>query len=84
MKCLYSTWSTVESFLIWKFFKGKSVFGGIAPGKIKVYKKQENIVRRNTVEDVEAEYKRFEAAKIKAKEELIQLYQKALKEVGGN
>ena len=62
--------------------KGKSVFGGIAIGKIAVYKKKENTVKRNRVEDTAAEVLRFEQAKEQAKQELSVLYYKALKEVG--
>ena len=62
--------------------KGKSVFGGIAIGKIAVYKKKENTVKRNRVEDTAAEVLRFEQAKEQAKQELSVLYDKALKEVG--
>lgn len=65
-----------------KILEGKSVFGGIAIGKIKLYKKQENSIKRISVEDTDAEYKRFEHAKEKAKSQLALLYEKALKEVG--
>lgn len=61
---------------------GKSVFGGVAIGKIKLYQKQENLVKRVSVDDTELEYKRFELAKETAKEQLSKLYEKALKEVG--
>ncbi len=65
-----------------KIFEGKSVFGGVAIGKIKLYKKQENSIKRVSVEDTDAEYKRFEEAKETAKNQLAKLYEKALKEVG--
>ena len=38
---------------------GKSVFGGVAIGKIAFYKRQEKQVRRYHVEDTEAEVARF-------------------------
>ncbi len=61
---------------------GKSVFAGIAIGKLAVYQKKENTVRREKVEDTEAEVKRWLAAKETAKEQLGVLYEKALSEVG--
>lgn len=63
-------------------YSGKSVFGGIAIGKISVYKKNEQQVKRVRIEDTEGEYKRYEEAKETAIEQLKELYQKALKEVG--
>ena len=65
-----------------KAYMGKSVFGGVAIGKISVYKKTEQQVKRVKIADVEAELARFEAAKEKAIEQLKGLYEKALKEVG--
>lgn len=62
--------------------KGKSVFGGIAIGRISVYNKDESTVKRVKIEDTAAEVKRFEAAKETAKEQLQALYEKALVEVG--
>lgn len=44
---------------------GKSVFGGIAIGKIAFYKRNEIQIKRSRVEDTEQEVKRFEAAKEK-------------------
>ncbi|MCR4674067.1 MAG: phosphoenolpyruvate--protein phosphotransferase, partial [Lachnospiraceae bacterium] len=61
---------------------GKSVFGGIAIGKLSIYQKQDNVVKRVKVEDVEAEVTRFQTAKETAKTQLQGLYDKALKEVG--
>lgn len=62
--------------------QGKSVFGGIAIGKLSIYNKGENVVKRTKVDDVEAEVKRFEDAKETAKAQLKGLYDKAMKEVG--
>ena len=53
-------------------YQGKSVFGGIAIGRIRVHKK----------EDPEQEILRYRQAKQTAMEQLQGLYQKALKEVG--
>ena len=63
-------------------YSGKSVFGGIAIGKISVYKKNEQQVKRVRTEDTKGEQARYEAAKAAAVEQLQELYQKALKEVG--
>ncbi|MCR5546361.1 MAG: phosphoenolpyruvate--protein phosphotransferase [Lachnospiraceae bacterium] len=61
---------------------GKSVFGGVAIGKLSIYQKQDNVVKRVKVDDVEAEVTRFQTAKETAKTQLAGLYDKALKEVG--
>lgn len=63
-------------------YRGKSVFGGIAIGKIRVYKKEQQQVHRRKIEDVEAELARYERARAQAIEQLKGLYDKALKEVG--
>ena len=63
-------------------YSGKSVFGGIAIGKISVYRKNEQQVKRVRTEDTKGELARYEAAKAAVVEQLQELYQKALKEVG--
>lgn len=63
-------------------FTGKSVFGGIAIGPIFLCHKKDHIVKRNRVADPKAETGRFEKARQKAGEQLQQLYEKALQEVG--
>lgn len=63
-------------------YSGKSVFGGIAIGKICVYAKEDSQVKREKIEDPEAEIKRYHEAKDVAIEQLGVLYEKALKEVG--
>ena len=63
-------------------FLGKSVYKGVALGKIMVLAKKDDQVKRTKIEDTGVEISRFEEAKEKAKEELQQLYDKALKEVG--
>lgn len=65
-----------------KIFHGKSVFGGVAIGKIKVYRKGEQQIKRIRVEDTENEMKRFEQAKAEAVSQLKELYEKAVREVG--
>ena len=61
---------------------GKSVFGGVAIGKIAFYKRQEKQVRRYHVEDTEAEVARFEEAQETAIAQLGELYDKAMEDVG--
>lgn len=63
-------------------YQGKSVFGGIAIGRISVHKKDEQQVKRVRIEDPEQEILRYRQAKQTAMEQLQGLYQKALKEVG--
>ena len=63
-------------------YSGKSVFRGIAIGKISVYRKNEQQVKRVRTEDTKGELARYEVAKAAAVEQLQELYQKALKEVG--
>ena len=62
--------------------EGKSVFGGIAIGRLSIYNKKENQVKREKITDVEAEITRFTDAKKTAKEQLKGFYEKAVKEVG--
>ena len=63
-------------------YQGKSVFGGIAIGRISVHKKDEQQVKRVRIEDSEQEILRYRQAKQTAMEQLQGLYRKALKEVG--
>lgn len=63
-------------------YKGKGVYGAVAIGKISVYKRQELSVKRTRIEDVEAEKKRVERAKEVSNQELSDIYEKALREVG--
>lgn len=62
--------------------EGKSVFGGIAIGRISVLDKPDAVVKREKIENVDQEIKRFQEASAVAKGQLGQLYEKALKEVG--
>ena len=61
---------------------GKGVFGGIAIGKLSIYKRRESDIKRHHIEDTAAEIARFENAKEKAVVQLQELYNKALQEVG--
>ena len=63
-------------------YDGKAVFEGIAIGKISVYKKQEQQVKRIKVDDTEAEKQRYADAREVAINQLKVLYEKAVKEVG--
>lgn len=63
-------------------YSGKSVYGGIAIGPIKVIKKDNSQVKRIHITDTEAEVNRFVQAKHNSKEQLEKLYEKAVLEVG--
>lgn len=62
--------------------KGKSVYKGVAFGKISVLKKDDYVVKRVKIEDTQAELQRVEGAVEASKQQLQKLYEKALKEVG--
>ena len=63
-------------------YEGKSVYGGIAIGKIKVWQKSTQQIKRIHSSDTDAEIARFKNSVLSADEELKFLYDKALKEVG--
>ena len=63
-------------------YHGKSVFGGVAIGKICVYQKGEQTVKRTHIADTEQEKARFDGAVQTAIAQLGELYEKAVKEVG--
>ena len=65
-----------------QIYNGKSVFGGIAIGKISVYQKKEQQVKRVKIEDPDQEMVRYEKAKAEGIKQLQGLYDKALREVG--
>lgn len=62
--------------------KGKSVYKGVAFGKISVLKKDDYVVKRVKIKDTQAELQRVEEAVEASKQQLQKLYEKALKEVG--
>lgn len=62
--------------------KGKSVFGGVAIGRLAFYKRAEPKIKRHHIEDVHAEIRRFEEAKEQAFHQLQELYDKAMGDVG--
>lgn len=63
-------------------FQGKAIFSGIAIGPVSFYMKDQVQVKRQRIEDPQAEIERYENAKAKAVEQLGELYEKAVKEVG--
>ena len=65
-----------------KVYQGKSVFSGVAIGRICVYKREQQQVVRSKISDVEREIRRFHEAKDAAVVQLEELYEKAVKEVG--
>ncbi len=62
--------------------KGKSVYKGVAIGKIFVLNNAETEIRKELSSDTAAEIVRFETAKAKAMGQLKALYDKALRDVG--
>lgn len=65
-----------------KTYTGKSIFNGIAIGKVKFYQKKIHTVVHIKIDDIEAEVERFNAAKEEAIAQLSVLYEKAVEEVG--
>ncbi len=65
-----------------EIYEGKSIFKGIAIGKVYYYQKGKQQVKREKIRDVAAEKARYEAANEKASVQLQALYEKAVKEVG--
>lgn len=61
---------------------GKSVFGGVAIGKLMFYKRNEKVIKRVHIDDADEEWKRFQEAKDTAVAQLKELYDKALADVG--
>lgn len=63
-------------------YSGKSVFDGIAIGKIRVCKKKGCQIERVTIDNPDIEMERFERAKAEASAQLKALYDKTLSEAG--
>lgn len=61
---------------------GKSVYNSIAMGKLHFYKREEKLIKRTHIENIDEEIKRFLDALKTAQDELEVLYEKALSEVG--
>ena len=64
---------------LWRNITGKSIFKGIAIGKILFYQKGEQPVKRVKIEDTAEQIKRYEDARAKAAEQLQGLYEKGIK-----
>lgn len=62
--------------------KGKAVYRGVALGKIHILQKQEYDIKKEEIQDVEAELSRVAKAKEQATKELELLRDKAMEEVG--
>lgn len=65
-----------------KVFNGKSVYGGIAVGRISVLLNDNSRIKRVHIDDTESEIQRFADAKAETIRQLKLLYEKALKEIG--
>lgn len=65
-----------------KTYQGKSVYKGIAMGKVMVLGDRDLQVERYHIEDVESEIARVVAAEREAKSQIQKLYDKVLKEAG--
>ena len=63
-------------------YEGKAVFEGVAIGKLSVYKKNEQAVKREKIDDTDSEKARYVAAREEAISQLQALHDKAVKEVG--
>lgn len=63
-------------------YEGKSIYNGIAIGKIWFYEKSEHQVKRVKIDNADDEIKRYEKAKECAISQLNQLYEKAVTDVG--
>lgn len=65
-----------------KKYTGKGVYGAVAIGKVSVFKKPDLSVKRVHCDDTDSEKKRVETAKNQARNQIQELHEKALKEVG--
>lgn len=63
-------------------YTGKSLYGAVAVGKIKVFENQEPAIKRVLTEDTDKELARVEKAKEAAIRQLKDIYEKALSDVG--
>ena len=61
-------------------YSGKSVYKGVAMGKVLVFNKEEDVVKREKIEDTDAEIARLADAIVKSQKQLQDLYEKAVKE----
>lgn len=63
-------------------YVGKGVYNAVAIGRISLFGGNEAVVQRTHVENTQNEFLRLEKAKSEASEQLGEIYEKALKEVG--
>ncbi len=63
-------------------YVGKGVYNAVAIGRISLFGRNETVVQRTHVKDIQKEISRLEAAKSAAVQQLSEIYEKALKEVG--
>lgn len=63
-------------------FQGKSVINGVAIGKLYLYKKGEQQVKREKIEDTDAELVRFKKAQEEAIRQLQDLYEGSVQSIG--
>lgn len=65
-----------------KTYVGKGVYGAVTIGRISVFKRNDILVSRRHINDAEAEIARVEAAEKLSSQQLQEIYDKALREVG--
>lgn len=65
-----------------EIFQGKSIFKGVAIGPLLYYGKKETTVRREKIEDTDAEVARYKDAREKSVAQLRQLHDDSVKKVG--
>lgn len=65
-----------------EIYTGKSVFDGIAIGKIRYIKRKKQRIKKRKIQNIDAEIKRFDEAKWYACEHLAELQKKALRDIG--
>lgn len=65
-----------------RIYSGNSVYGAIAIGRIFLFRKKDMKIRRIHIDDTEAEKQRLKAAKAATAEQLQEIYEKALQELG--
>lgn len=63
-------------------WEGQNVCAGVAIGTVQVFRRNEQQIKRYHVDDVEGEIARYEGARAEAIEQLQNLYDKALAQVG--
>ena len=61
---------------------GKSVYNSLCMGKLYFYGRDESVIKRSKIDDPDAEILRFNGSRKRAKDELRELYEKALRQVG--